>query len=548
MALNSDLTIILCGGRINHSNLPVSSNQSNALVPINGKPVISWILDDLLSRGIRNATVVLRAEEERFHSYLLRTWSKRMRLHLALLPREGTILQSLLSGFPEDRYSGRVRVILGDTLIRDTYEDSGDYVFVGRVDDSRRWCIAKTDEQGVIDELLDKQELPSGSHTALAGFYQFNDGAFLKECIVKAIDRKACELSGALDIYRLKYPIAVKEVKQWFDFGHIDNFVDARWRLIQPRYFNSLSFNPVLNTVTKISRNTEKLIDELNWYHNIPEKLKVLTPRLIEYSHQDGNLEITQEYYGYPTLAELYLYSELTIETWTSILRRVLQIHREFNRFSGPVDSLHVRRMYFDKTVERLKNLEESDRWWNDLLHKNVLIYNGQKLKNIPVLLPHIDREIVSISENVKGAIIHGDLCFSNILYDLNNQIVRLIDPRGSFGKKGIYGDPRYDVAKLRHSVSGLYDFITADLFEIEWLDDECRAEVFSGSLPGELTEKFDRLIVEDGYKLNEIKLIEGLLFLSMAPLHQDKPHRQRMMFLTGIKLLNEVLFNENRD
>jgi hypothetical protein len=46
---------------------------------------------------------------------------------------------------------------------------------------------------------------------------------------------------------------------------------------------------------------------------------------------------------------------------------------------------------------------------------------------------------------------------------------------------------------------------------------------------------------VESGYNLQHIKFIEGLLFISMLPLHQDYPKRQLMMFLTGIVRLNEV-------
>jgi hypothetical protein len=44
------------------------------------------------------------------------------------------------------------------------------------------------------------------------------------------------------------------------------------------------------------------------------------------------------------------------------------------------------------------------------------------------------------------------------------------------------------------------------------------------------------------GYDLNEIKLLEGLLFVSMPPLHSDHPQRQRLMYLIGLELLNEVL------
>lgn len=540
--------IILCGGKINQTNLPVSSNQSNALVPINGKPVIGWILDDLIAKDIKQATIVLRAEEQKFQSFLQRAYAKRMSLNLVLLKDEGTIVHSLLAGLEDAQPKGQVRIILGDTLIRDSFVDQADFVYTGKVDDSRRWCVAVSDSNGLIRDLIDKRDLPGGPHTALAGYYHLIHGEYLLECALKSVATGGRELSDVLLKYNNKYPISTRQASDWFDFGHIDNFVDARWRLIQPRYFNSLSFNPILNTVTKNSRNTEKLMDELMWYQNIPDRLKVLTPRLIEYTQNDGELQITQEYYGYPTLAELYVYGEMPLDTWTSIIRRVLRIHHEFRSYPGHVDYDQARQMYLEKTQHRLSEMQSLDDNWRSILSRDYLWLNGRKLQNYNLLYPALERAIEKLVSTVKGTVIHGDLCFSNILYDLNNQIVRLIDPRGSFGRKGIYGDPRYDIAKLRHSVSGLYDFIVADLFEIEESDGSFRAAVFSDNLPEALTERLDNLIIDSGYDVREIRLIEGLLFLSMVPLHNDRPQRQQLMYLTGLKLLNEVLIDENSD
>jgi hypothetical protein len=51
----------------------------------------------------------------------------------------------------------------------------------------------------------------------------------------------------------------------------------------------------------------------------------------------------------------------------------------------------------------------------------------------------------------------------------------------------------------------------------------------------------FDNLI-QNKWNLNEIKLIEGLLFISMLPLHKDHFERQLAFYSIGIQLLNEVL------
>ena len=60
-------------------------------------------------------------------------------------------------------------------------------------------------------------------------------------------------------------------------------------------------------------------------------------------------------------------------------------------------------------------------------------------------------------------SIVHGDLAFSNILYSPRNTIFKFIDPRGNFVIDTIYGDYRYDLAKLRHCYHGRYDEIIND-------------------------------------------------------------------------------------
>ena len=53
-------TVILCAGAIDYRELPLAVSESNAMIPVNGKPVIGWILDDLLRKGIDEAIVVAR--------------------------------------------------------------------------------------------------------------------------------------------------------------------------------------------------------------------------------------------------------------------------------------------------------------------------------------------------------------------------------------------------------------------------------------------------------------------------------------------------------
>ena len=75
-------TIILTAGKIDYTRLPFGMHQSNATIPVNGKPVISWILDDLIQKGFTEITVVVRDENTRLKQLLEKHYNKRIQLDI----------------------------------------------------------------------------------------------------------------------------------------------------------------------------------------------------------------------------------------------------------------------------------------------------------------------------------------------------------------------------------------------------------------------------------------------------------------------------------
>src|SRR5439155_4611788 len=110
-------TIVLCAGPINYTHLPIGTNVSNAMIPINGRPVIGWILDDLLRKSIGRVAVVVRGDDARCHEFVRRAYAGRMELRIAPLDG-GTILHSLQAGLRAAQATdGSLHVVLGDTMI-----------------------------------------------------------------------------------------------------------------------------------------------------------------------------------------------------------------------------------------------------------------------------------------------------------------------------------------------------------------------------------------------------------------------------------------------
>lgn len=534
--------LILCAGKINFTHLPVSTNTTNSMVPINGKPVIGWILDDLISKELNRVTVVARTEDHHLKDFLTRTYSNRLDLQLNTIDHSHSILHSLDYGLSTIK-GNQVGVILGDTLIRDSFEGKADFVYTHEVPHSHRWCLAVADEKGNVSHYLDKQkEVTDKPYMALCGYYQFTDITLLRAMTKQALADKKTELSQLLSLYQTYRPIRLRKANSWFDFGNIDNLLLSKQKLLQSRFFNSLQIDPTLNTITKVSELDLKLQNELNWYESLPPKLQVIAPRIISKERKNGQLHLTQEYYGYPTLAELFLFSNLDIEHWQRIIRKLLEIQKEFQQFPHTISTDDCREIYVHKTKRRIAQLCESDLYWEGVFQREAIEINGQTYANYSTLQEQCLEIAEHLCQTVEGAIIHGDFCFSNILFDFNNQIVRLIDPRGSFGSRGIYGDPRYDLAKLRHSIVGNYDYIVSDLFEVKATADQFQFDVFTPHDSFTMARLFDEAISAAGFHPLEIQFIEALLFISMLPLHQDKPQRQKAMYLTGLKLLNEVI------
>lgn len=250
------------------------------------------------------------------------------------------------------------------------------------------------------------------------------------------------------------------------------------------------------------------------------------------------------EYYGYNTLHELLIYGNTPLIKWQEIFERLLVAIDDMQKYKV-YDSAEIipaiRDMYITKTCDRINKLKQDQRF-NSFFYNDIFI-NGRRFPS----LEHLTKEIEFIVSNMLCqvdyfSIIHGDLCFSNILVEENCHFVRVIDPRGKFGNFDIYGDPRYEIAKIMHSLEGKYDYIIEDMFEVNV--HETYIEYSIQEKTEKILQVFEEVFSKLQYDINEIRLIESLLFLSMLPLHKDYPNRQYVMLATGLELFDKVLKN----
>ncbi len=542
--------IILFGGETKNENMPMGFYSSLAMLPLRGKPIVWWQFQNLKEQGLNKFILVVCKDNTKLIEYTKNVLSESFDIHLVQLGSKKNILSSLKYGLQVADLNLPTRVILGDTMLTQSIDDKTDILFTSKdFSTSQNWCLVDNSGENGLYFYDKRKNIDINDKEALVGYYAFDDTKYLLNCCVKARLMLKKEISTALIMYQEKYQLRTKLVNGWYDLGHTSGLIKAKNILFSARSFNSISVDTQTGLLTKTSTKKQKLEDEAFWYENLPEDLKIFAPRMISFSKNEKSAALVQELYGYPSLQELYLSGEVNLEDWRYIIEKLFDLHKYFEKHVTLTNQKSLLWLYFDKTKERLDELRNQSPYWKELLDREWQLINGQKYRGLSLLKKGIEEFALKLSQNGTETIVHGDYCFSNILFDSSNYIFKLIDPRGRLNSEAtIYGDPRYDIAKLRHSVVGLYDFIVQGLFKLTENNFDFQYKILTTNDYSVLEDIFDKYSLANGFDIQEIKFIESLLFLSMIPLHKDNFDRQKVFYLKAIELLNDTVKITDKD
>lgn len=333
---------------------------------------------------------------------------------------------------------------------------------------------------------------------------------------------------------------------EWIDCGHEVNYTEAKAKLLSSRSFNSLSVEMISGILQKKSTNIQKFIDEANYVEKLPPDLKIFFPRVIEeLKTNKTHASIKMDYFSYPNISEIQLYRDIEEVQWHRVFDAFEFVLKKFTTYTTKIGKQDYLNFHLGKTIKREA---DNEKWIKENLFEfyleDGLVINGLHCSSFKALLPKTEAAIEQLYSKNDFCVMHGDFCFNNILYDVYSGTIRLIDPRGSFGDglPGIYGDIKYDLAKLLHSSVYCYDYIVNDLFRF---DVKGNAVSYSFNLrPNHdlLTLLSNELVKKMGFTPGQIDILVALLFISMCPLHSDSVRRQKLMYAHGLYLLNQSL------
>ncbi len=381
-----------------------------------------------------------------------------------------------------------------------------------------------------IDYIKEEICLMAGERCTAVMFHDLGSyTAFLKKAAELRSTQAAIEgISPCLGIKGLSY------------IGEIGGFIQCVAGNFESRYFNSLAGTEY--RLRKSSTDKRKIKSEYQYYHLLPDHMKVWFVMPFDYQEDDTSASYAMERLHMTDLAIKWVHGSIGMEEFGQILDMYLYFFRERSRmevtrraYRQVNETLYVRKVR--QRLDTLKTLPEYEKIAR-------FMKADDRLGTVDVIFDRYLRLKEKVEERVDHPCIsvigHGDSCFANTMYDHPTRTMKFIDPKGALTEEELWTDPYYDIAKLSHSICGNYDFFNNAMFDIT-VDEQFRCHLSIPSHNTEYKEVFRRKLEGEGYDYLMVRVYEVSLFLSMLPLHIDRPHKVFGLLLNAVEILEEI-------
>ena len=463
-------------------------------------------------------------------------WLAEHNVYIVKLPDGLSLGASLVTALNlvEQGLDTPLHVLFGDTLI-DPLPHGEDLVAVATVEDNYDWAIVNEDDEHWL--VSSQNTLTVQEHPVVTGYFKFSSPRQLVRCITQC----NWQFLEGLGRYREATGLSTVKVSNWLDFGHANTYFRSKSAHTTQRVFNDLKITP--NWIEKSGTHAAKIEAEANWFESLPAMLRRFTPQYLGRPEEQNNSSYRLEYLHHTPLNELYVFADIPPLLWSKIFKECLSFLRECKAHSSlgnnqPAADLSA--LFARKTTSRLESFSRE----SGISVGTNFQFRSKEAESRTIELSLEDlvkgSESRLPSRETASTLVHGDFCFSNILYEFRTNRVKVIDPRGLTpnGEQSIYGDIRYDLAKLSHSVLGMYDWIIAGYHNTVFNGHEISITLPETPKLHDIRQLFLEM-VESEFSVTptEIYAMQVHLFLSMLPLHNDDKHRQKALLANAFRL-----------
>lgn len=366
-----------------------------------------------------------------------------------------------------------------------------------------------------------------------AGIFSVSQPAVLAHCLKE----ESLDYFRAIKRYSFGQKVAHSRIDHCYILTNATCYFHARSSFTTERAFNRLKIDHTV--LKKFSCNGEKIRAEASWFDHAPAPLRRFIPQYLGDGVEDGAYFYSIEYLGAIPLNESFVYGRQTVVFWERVFMKISSFLDASRAVVAPVCAEGARNeaLFVRKAHGRLEAFIRQTGFDADA----ELLLNGIRLPSLRQILADSSAHLMTLGD--VPAFVHGDLCLSNILYDSRMRAIKLIDPRGADedGQRMVFGSQVYDVAKLAHSILGLYDHIVAGQYALSVERQHFSFRIFGADDVEEIQGAFRRHSFMPGICMGAIEKTLPLLFIAMLPLHADSARRQTALLANAIRLYAET-------
>ncbi|MCU0395223.1 MAG: sugar phosphate nucleotidyltransferase [Chitinophagaceae bacterium] len=231
---------------------PHTYTQPKALIPIAGKTILSFIVDQLQEAGIRDFVFIVGYLGEKIQDYVRNAYPHLQTHFIYQNERQGTGHAIRLT--QEVVHDEEVIVVLGDTIceydVREVVDSPTSMLGIKKVDDPRSFGVAELDDHDRVERVVEKPSIPK-SNMALVGIYKIRETHLLFDCLGQLFDENIrtngdYSLTDALQCMINKGAhFRAFRVKSWFDCGKKETLLESNATLLKKLGGN---VNPLTHT------------------------------------------------------------------------------------------------------------------------------------------------------------------------------------------------------------------------------------------------------------------------------------------------------------
>lgn len=483
----------------------LTKNKPKALVPIENKPMLFHLFDKYSDKKF---IIIADYKKDVLREYL----SAFANVKYQVVDAGGTgtcsgvkqAIQLVPEGQP-------FMLIWSDLILPEQFELPIEYI-EGKADKdyigisktfSCRWSY-------VDGEFTEKPSYENG----VAGFFLFTDKNKLVNVpesgeLVRWMQQSGMKFNG----------VSLAGTKE---FGLLEEYQKLETEKCRP--FNKITVDGEILTKEAVDEQGKVLaVREREWYKKaIYNDIKIL-PQIYEMN------PLKMEYIKGKNIYEC----DLSHEEKKNILEKlVTELKKLHMSETAPTDYFSIKEAYFDKTMKRLAQIRDLV----PFARNREITINGKKCRNIYYYQRELEKKINMLKCD-KFSFIHGDCTFSNMMIrDDGNPV--LIDPRGYFGYTEIYGDERYDWAKMYYSIVGNYDRFNLKDFRLEINENDVCLHIGSNNWE-DMEQEFFKMIDADP---EEIKLLHAVIWLSLTTYAWQDYDSVCGAFYNGLYYLEDVI------